>query len=844
MPKILLKILIWLLVAVVLFVGLIIGGTVMLKDKLVQRGIQAINEELNAPVQVDGISFSLINNFPYASIVLTNVTVLSPKVGFNHKGFSHTSADTLLNVRKLVLSFNTRKLFDNELELQSVKVSDGQFFILIDEKGNDNFHIMKQKKEQTESLKMKIELSHLGFSDCSVQVSNKYKGNGAEFYMPYFELNGTLDDVGTQIQTKGTMTLQWVAVNKIEIVPLAPTNIKMELGYRNDTLLVTEGRLSSRGIDMAMSGLVLLKNSMYVDLKMKGRKISVANALQYFTLATREKPKVTSTGLVDFSAAISGNFDKLSTPLITAQFGLNDATIKYPEFDLTLNHTNMRGSYSNGGAPRSHKSYVSIEQVSTQIENTSISGNARIDNLSNPRVGIDASVEGRLEDWNRYIFSNYPDRIAGHVSGSIVADGNINVNQGFNLAAILKLNPKVVATVDGGSYSDTKNINLTEIAGTLNLNGAALKLSEVKARLNGIQMSFDGNMPNLLKAVDEPYPAMRVSGLLTIYDTFDYKQIEPLFSGGDGKSKITYSVDLQMIVPKFTYDDFSAERASGQLLYRGNQLVVNNLNFYSFGGRVNSTLNYKFGENRSLACQGSVNDIDINQLFATFDNFSQSYVTTSNIEGVLSSTFRLRLPFEGAKPDVKNVDFDGHLNIFNGKLHGIEATNSIADFTKIDEFRNLEFSTLTNDITISDGSIDVPKMDVNCNACDISLYGRHGFDGNYEYHFKAVLSDFMRGKAKRLQQQNTPYGIVEEDTRTSVYLLATHTDGVTKIKFDRPEMKQQLKTEMQQQKQEVKQILKREFGLFKRDTTIKVEEERQQSSGFVIDWDASDEDEE
>jgi len=843
MPKILFKILIWLLIAVVLFVGIIIGGTILLKDKLIQRGIEAINEELNAPVQVEGITFSLINSFPYASIVLNNVTVLSPTVGFNHKNFAYTTADTLLSVRKLVLSFNTKKLLDNELELQSVKISDGQFFILIDDKGNDNFHIIKQKKEQTESLKMKIELSHLGFSDCVIQIDNRFKSNGAELYLPDFEVNGSFNDVENRIQTKGSMTLQWVAFNKMEIVPLAPTNIKMELGYRNDSLIVTEGRLASRGIDMALSGVVVLKTDTYLNLQLKGRKISVANALQYFTLATREKPKISSTGLVDFSATIRGRFDKRSTPLIKAQFGLNDATIKYPDLDLTLNHTNLNGTYNNGGAPHSRKSFVDIERMSTQIAQTQIVGSVKIDNLSAPHINAEAKIEGRLEDWNRFIFNDLPDQLAGYAAANISAVGSINLSQKFNLDTWLKLNPQVSATLKDASYNDTKKIHLTEVSGTLKLNGAALKLSTINARLNGIKTSFSGNIPNLLKAVAEPYPTMKIIGTLSVTDAVDYKQIEPLFANGEGKSKITYSVDLQTIVSRFAYVKFVAERASAQVIYSDNKLTANGLNFYSFDGRINTNLNYRFGKNRTLLCSGTVSDIDINQLFTTFDNFGQTYITSSNIDGKLSSTFNLRLPFSADKPDTKEMDFDAHINIFNGKLHGLEATNSIADFTKIDEFRNLEFSTLTNDITIANGKLNVPKMDVNCNACDISVYGQHGFDGNYEYHLKAVLSDFMRGKAKRLQQQNTPYGIVEEGTYTSVYLLATHIDGVTKIKFDRPEMKQQLKTEMQQQKQEVKQILKKEFGLFKKDTTIKVEEKKPQTGGFVIDWDGEDDDE-
>ena len=52
-----------------------------------------------------------------------------------------------------------------------------------------------------------------------------------------------------------------------------------------------------------------------------------------------------------------------------------------------------------------------------------------------------------------------------------------------------------------------------------------------------------------------------------------------------------------------------------------------------------------------------------------------------------------------------------------------------------------------------------------------------------------------------------------------------------------------MRNEVQQQKKEVKQILKKEFGLFKKDTTIKIDEKPQtpSSSGFVIEWDDDDE---
>lgn len=837
--RIIAKILLWIFVVAVLLAGAIAACTILLKDRLLQYGIQAINNELNAPVQVEGINVSLINSFPYASIVMNKVTVMSPERGFSHSGFSHTSADTLLSVRKVSLSFNTRKLFDNELELNSVKFSDGRIYILIDSKGNDNFHILKEKKAKADSAEMLVQLEHIGFNDCIIQIENQYKGNGVEWVMPSFEAEGQLNNGQFEVKTKGTVNLQWIEANNVEIVPLAPTQIRTSLAFNNETLLISEGTLSSKGLNLEMTGSVSLKDDANVDLKINGQRIEVANALRYFTLATKEKPNVRSTGLVDFSATVNGKFDKRSTPLIVAKFGLENATVEFPKHGLSFTQVGLKGVFNNGGASRSAKSYVSITDLKLQTEHSKVSGDFRVDNLAKPYINTSLQVSGRLEEWNRFAFADGKSRMSGSFEGSFVAHGPASVNRKFDVPAFLKLNPACQAQVKSADYASDGAIELHNVTGTAILRGSSLNLIDVSGKLRDMPVSFNVNIDNLLKAVVEPYPTMHVDGVCA-FANVDYGQIEPLLAGGKPNSKITYNVSMRMTLSQFTYGSFNASNILGRLRYAGNEVSVDGLKFSALGGSVDANAGYSISAPRLLTCRGNVSNIDINQMFSTFGNFGQSYITYQNVDGELSSSFSLQLPFAGDSVDKQHVSFDGKLKIVNGKLHGLEATNSIADFTKIDEFRALEFSTLSNDMSISGGNIFIPKMNIECNACDISLAGTHKFSGDYEYHLALIMSDFMRGKAKRLQQ-TTPYGIVEDDAgeHTSVYLVASRTGGKPKIRFDKVEMKQQFRQEMQQQKQEVKQILKKEFGLFKNDTTIKTDNNapKPASSGFVIEWD-------
>ncbi len=57
MRRILTRIIIWTAIVLVVLVGAVVGGTILLKDRLINYSIQAINNELNAPVNVDGIHF-------------------------------------------------------------------------------------------------------------------------------------------------------------------------------------------------------------------------------------------------------------------------------------------------------------------------------------------------------------------------------------------------------------------------------------------------------------------------------------------------------------------------------------------------------------------------------------------------------------------------------------------------------------------------------------------------------------------------------------------------------------------------------------------------------------------
>jgi hypothetical protein len=831
----------WFLVVFSLMLVVIIIGAVALKKKLIGMGVQALNNELVVPVQVNSINFAFVRGFPYASMVLNNVVILSPKT-LNRDDFREPYADTLLFVQNLYLSFNIRKLFNNQMELKAVKINNGRINILVDASGNDNFHILKPKtaNKQNATRNMELMLRQLTIKQSRVIVRNIYKNNGIQCQVPAFTIKGIYTDNLYQTETDGQLTLDWLVTNQIKIVPLVPTQIEMAVDIYNDSIAIKRGKLVSKGLNFDISGNVNISGKTIVDLNIKGKQIELSDLLKYFSMVSKkEKLNIKSTGNLNFVTRVKGQFDNTHTPAIVARFGISNGTVDYPDQNLSISNVELKGGYNNGASSNGIKSRLAITDFRFKTKNSTFKGDFILDNFKLPYVTSNIAFDACLDEWNNLLFDK-DEKLSGCAEGSFAIKGHVDFSEKFTIHSFLNLDPNGSLKLKKTGFDDAKNLHLNSLTGDILLKGNTLVLDKISGKSSPTTFSCSANIDKVFTSLFEPFPPMSVNGEL-FADKIDYKQIVPYFEDTAPASKFSLNLCTRLFVNQYTDEGLKAENVSTLLKYNNNITSADNLNFYAFGGRINTSLVFRPNGNDYLfACQATVDMVDVKQLFTTYKNFDQKYITYNNIDGKISGGFTTTIPFVNDTADWNRIDLMGHFKITDGKLSDIETTRELADFTKIDDFNHLEFSTLENDLLIKDQTISFSKMNIESNACDISVFGSCNFSGDYEYHFTIILADFMRGKARRIRQQVTPYGIVEDDGlgHTTLYLVASCENGKTKIKFDRQEIKGHFKDEMKQQKQEVKSILKKEFGLFKKDSTIQPDNKKKEvQKQFEIEWD-------
>ena len=148
-----------------------------------------------------------------------------------------------------------------------------------------------------------------------------------------------------------------------------------------------------------------------------------------------------------------------------------------------------------------------------------------------------------------------------------------------------------------------------------------------------------------------------------------------------------------------------------------------------------------------------------------------------------------------------------------GKL--VLGNNNINEFEK--KLNDLSFETLENTIIINKGIIQIPNMKIVSSAMEMDMSGTHTFENIVDYRFAFCLRDIKQ------QNNTTEFGqIIDDQTGFRVFMRMHGSLDNPIIEWDKKAKSDQKKENINEAKQDAKSILKSEFGLFKKDSTVNV----------------------
>jgi hypothetical protein len=837
-----------LLAGIGIFIALLFGITALIihlyEDEIKQYAVEELNKNLAVPVAVEEIELTLFSQFPSASL------------RFNKLFISDTAnSDTLMYAEHLYMNFNFWEMVGGGYTVNEVKAENSVIKLHIDSLGNENYRILKEDSLDKKKDKFSFALEEVSFDQIRLSYSNhntqQYYSIGSES----INFAGNFSQSNYELSVTSNFYINQLKSNAIKYVENknAAANIVLNIHTDSSLYQLKKAEVSIEDLLFDINGKYTNnKDSSFMDLNIKGRNIDLQTAFsifpkEYFEALSEYK----ASGMVVFETTIEGVISKDSSPSIVSDFTLQNGSLTEKQTGAHLNKLSLEGHFESRN--KKNQEEITFKNINGVLENGKIKGNVLISNFENPSVKADLSGNLSMAKIKQFINSEKMETLDGNASFQFEFAGIFNTANGATPK--IKTSNGFIKIENLSLKTKTSHLAFTDLNGSLSLKKNDAAFSNLTGSVLSSQFKADGIIKNII-----PFLLFEEEQLVIETDfrskSVSLNEIMGSPSTSLSKEPTTLSFpdninfNLKSHIGELTYGKFKATNLKGIVTYQNKKLVATNIIFKANKGSyvVSSEMEQTDIDSFFWTIDGTANNIDIQNFFIEFNDFGQNFLTHKNIKGKTTVQISLATVIDGNM----NIDMDrlysvAKFSIQKGELIDQPALLDIADYfasnkivnTVIDtkllkkKIKHVKFANLDNNIIIDKRKIHIPQMTLSTNVMDLNLSGIHGFDDNVDYHLNFRLNDLL---VKNKNQDE--FGPIKDDG-LGVKLFLHMYGNLSDLKYalDNKEKKTARKEAIKEEKKELKSILKQEFGLFKKDSTIQTPVEEKTKTTFEVEWD-------
>ncbi len=843
----------------VLFIGAIIIAfslVYLYEDKIKAYSIQHINKAINARIDVEKIDLSFFSQFPKASLDFHNVE-------FYDNNPKKKADFPIIKSEHIFLSFDVLELLSDNYNLQEIVINNAIINLEIYKNGKNNFSFLSSSKD-SDSSSFLINLNSVSFVNTEFNYDNKVTRQKVKILIKNSTAKGIFSEKNFEIDLKGKTILKYF-YNKSRLIALnkrLDLDVITKFNIEKEYYSLKKGLLTYHGIPMKLSGgIQMYKYSIGINAKLSAinlRYKDIAKNIDKEFLANIKKYNF--QGLINLDVEIGGKIGGKHKPHVSAIASISKFKFDIDELKLSAKDVSLEAKYNNGKNNTLNSSSIVISNLRANSNIGHIEGEIEIRNLWQPKLKAEFRGDLDLEPLNDVLSVDTIVSMAGKASTYTWLSMNFKYSKDNDEWKVEDINFDNNFDIQNASLTlkDSK-LSYSSVNTKGRIENNKIIIYQLTAFAQGSKISALGSLYNL------PYSSKYIKARPTVanfslkVDNLSYdKIIGALPKGGDDDdSRFSNKLDIVIDVEteKFVYDNINVTDLSGRFQMRNRRLSFFNIKANTLGGSLGGML-WIDGSKRgvyNLFLEGETKGLDIMKSFKIFNNFGQETITSKNISGDLDSKYELKCSFDSSwKIYNSSIELNTNMVVKNGILKDVESLNAIKSYTKIDDFSELKFSELKNNISVANSQILIPEMRINSNKMNIDVSGIHKFDNSYEYHFTILLSEVL---GKKYESTSSEFGEVENDGygRTKLFLTLIGKDDKFEVEYDKSGLRKKMKNDLQDEKQSLKKALNSEFGWFKTEEdkvkkdSVKTPKQKknnekekikkQEEGEFIIEWD-------
>jgi len=848
----------WKIVRVLLFavfLSIIAGAifAILYGDEITKIFVKEINKHLEAKIEVGYMRFSMLKKFPAAALELKNITVYTT-TNITKKEKFRFNNDTVLIAESLFLQFSLTDLFKRNYLIKAIHVKNGHLNIEVSNNNEKNFIIWKTTND-TETSKVKLQLKDVRFTNMEAAYFNRINHSDFKFFLNRLNLRGELSKDSGRLEISSDLLIRDLLINKTSYLKNmnAVTSFKLQVISGNYDII--KGKISVSGLGFRIAGQLFTRPEKKMNLNIIGEKLDINNLVNILPeKISNNIINYHGKGTLNINSTLSGRYGHGIVPHIKSGFLLTDSEIKEENTGYYLKIKKVSGSFTNGSDNKWLTTVLDFNHYEANIGESLLNGRCVLTGFPNPIIDFDASGEIDFSNFIRFFNINKIEKCSGIIYTDINLSGKLTENRKRGWEFLQNLDPQgYIEFDDVGLKNAGSYIEFNNVYGRLDFKDKVL-LDGIRMNIGGDEMQIDGKIGNLLSQISGKDKPLVLEATVRAEHFNPSVFLDSLMQkdkkNHDSKPFIfpeNFYMDLKLHIGLLNYKKFTANTFSGNLLYKPGMLNFNSVTFKSMKGNFSgSSVVFQNINGQFLTrTQTNLENINIKELFYTFNNFGQKFITDKHVNGMLTGEISFSSQWTNSLQIIKkNILAESSVKITDGELIEFEPMLGLARYINVSELKHIHFSELVNRIIIRDEIITIPQMDIHSSAFNISLSGTHHFDNTFSYKTKVLLSEVLAGKTNRKKSGTEEFGEIEDDGfgKTSFYLSINGNTDDYIVSYDTKTAMQEVKKNLNNEKKELKKILNQELGLFRKDTSTYSSDNLSNKNKFKIIWDESQKD--
>lgn len=803
------------------------------RKKIERYALAQLDPYFKVPVYIHDVDFTFWRSFPHFSLRLDGVLIND----YNEEKGKNT--DTLLYAKTINLKTNTWSLLRGELSISSINIEKGRVGLRIDPTGRENFDIFVSDTSSNSDKSFEIDLKKVHFSDLNFSFHNRQTQQEYQAFFDQLKLSGRFSAESFDMQLQSNFKINRFKDKAITLLRKADVKLETQVSVNTMTgeYVIPNTTAEINGIPFELQ---FSQDSTVFDLKLNASSIPLEMIMESIHQSDLNKLKsMAISGQADMNLHVHGASKINETPNFSAAFKIQNGSMNDQQSQLSLKKLDLEGKYEkqNGQAE-----VLELNKITVNTMGQNLRGHLSITDFESPRIRASANGEINLKALHHF----FPLPQVEHIAGQLAITGNLQAvirNPGLKNQQIQINNSK--------SDLDCKKIRMKlksdfpefqEINGKVSTRNDDFVFNQFQIQTLTSQLQISGKMDNLLAYLERD-EALNLNAAIRA-DRIDLNEFIKEDTAPEQKpasqtlgayvlpknifGRLEYDI-RELIVGKHLFS-----KLIGVTMLRDREMDFRKIQLEHIGSSIQGDFKVQERSPGILGLQGDVSskNIDLKKLFAEWNNFEQENIKTENIMGNADAKLKFEMPYHIAKGPMKeSLNAQVSLKVVGGALVQMDALREIAQSMKDNDFvrlflgknlsiieqklENLTFETLENTFYISQSKFVLPKMTIRTNVMDLVVSGWQHFDETLEYRFEFDFKDLKQ------QTRDAQFGEIRQDgISTRLFLKMYGSLSVLKFAWDSEAKKAHRQEQREQEKQDVKSILKSEFGLFKKDSSV------------------------